>query len=236
MRLTTVQFGKVLMVSGLVAASGLSGGLVGCASPGKDTAVGAGVGAAAGAALGAVVGHQTGNRGGGALIGAALGSAMGGVVGNRLDKQAKELKTVAETRRTDEGVITKLKSDILFDTGRAQLKNGATDNLTKMASILKKYPEDVLTIKGYTDSTGSKSINDKLSAERADSVKQQLVAAGIPVNTITTVGMADANPVAPNDTLDGRSQNRRVEVEIVADPSKIPAKDMKSSDKKSSKM
>ncbi len=197
-------------------------GSTGCQNAGKKTAAGAGIGAAAGAAVGAIIGHQTGNRAGGALVGAALGGGLGGVVGNRLDKQAKELEQIAETRRTDQGVITKLKSDILFDTGKAQLKTAATDNLTKMATIMKKYPENVLTVKGYTDSTGSKSINTKLSEQRANAVKQQLVAGGVPANTITVVGMADANPVASNDTADGRAQNRRVEIEIVADESKLP--------------
>lgn len=195
----------------------------GCQDAGKKTAYGAGIGAAAGAAVGAVIGHQTGNRAGGALIGGALGGGLGGVVGNRLDKQAKELEAVAETKRTEQGVISKLKSDILFDTGKAQLKTAAVDNLGKMSSIMKKYPENVLTVKGYTDNTGSKAINTKLSEQRASAVKQQLVAGGIPANTITVVGMADENPVAGNDTAAGRAQNRRVEIEIVADESKVPA-------------
>lgn len=193
-----------------------------CTSPGKNTAIGAGVGVAAGAAVGAVIGHQSGDRGKGALIGAALGGALGGSIGNRLDKQAKELAEIAETKRTEQGILTKLKSDILFDTGKADLKPAANESLSKMAEILKKYPENVLTIKGYTDNTGSAATNQTLSEKRAAAVKSQLIAGGVPANTITVVGKGPADPVAPNNTADGRAQNRRVEVEIAVDESKVP--------------
>ncbi len=90
-----------------------------------NAAKGVGIGAAVGGVVGAVIGHQTGRRNEGALIGAALGAGVGGVVGNRLDKQQKELERIAETKRTEQGLITKLKSDILFDTGKADLKPAA---------------------------------------------------------------------------------------------------------------
>lgn len=194
----------------------------GCETAGKNTAIGAGVGAAAGAGLGAIIGHQSGNRGKGAAIGAALGGALGGTVGYRMDKQKKELEKIAETKRTEQGLITKLKSDILFDSGKADLKPAATSNLSQMAAIMKKYPENVLTIKGYTDSTGSAQLNKTLSEQRANAVKNQLVAGGIPADTISTVGMGPENPIGDNKTAEGRSQNRRVEVEVTVDESKVP--------------
>lgn len=196
----------------------------GCQSAGKNTAIGAGAGAAAGGVIGAIVGHQSGNRGTGALIGAAVGASLGGVVGNRLDKQKKELETIAETKRTEQGLVSKLKSDILFDTGKAALKPAATENLGKMADIMKKYPENVLTVKGYTDTTGSPARNKELSAERATAVKNQLVAGGIPADTVSVVGMGPEAPVADNRTAAGRAQNRRVEIEIAVDESKVPKK------------
>ena len=196
--------------------------IVSCTTPGKKTAIGAGAGVAVGAGLGAIIGHQTGNGGGGALIGAALGGALGGTIGNRLDKQAKELEAIAETRRTEDGIVSKLKSDILFDTGKSNLKAGAVGNLQQMAGILKRYPENVIAVKGYTDSTGSVKVNAPLSERRADAVRAQLVAGGVPSTTVSTVGMADAAPIADNKTAAGRSQNRRVEVEITVDPSKVP--------------
>ncbi|MGE4132222.1 MAG: OmpA family protein [Bdellovibrionales bacterium] len=195
---------------------------LGCETAGKKTAVGAGVGAAVGAGVGAIIGHQTGNRGKGAAIGAVLGGAVGGTVGYRMDKQAKELAKIAETKRTEQGIVTKLKSDILFDSGKSDLKPTANSNLNQMAAILKKYPENVLTIKGYTDSTGSATTNQRLSQERAQAVKNQIVSGGVPADTVSTVGMGPSDPVGDNATAAGRSQNRRVEIEITVDESKVP--------------
>lgn len=207
----------ILAVAGTLAISNL-----GCESAGKKTAIGAGVGAAAGAVLGSVVGGQHGDKKKGALIGAALGAAMGGTIGNRLDKQAKELEKVAETKRTENGIITKLKSDILFDTGKSDLKQAAKDNIGQLASILKKYPENVITVKGYTDSQGSDQINKTLSEKRAAAVKEYLAKGGVPNETLSVVGMGKENPVSDNSTSDGRSKNRRVEIEITVDESKVP--------------
>ena len=194
----------------------------GCESAGKKTAMGAGIGAAAGGVAGAIIGHQTGNRAQGALVGAMLGGAVGGIAGNRLDKQAKELEKIAETKRTENGIISKLKSDILFDTGKSDLKPAASSNITQMAGILKKYPENIITVKGYTDNTGSAAVNEKLSQERANAVKNQLISGGVPANTVSIVGMGPANPLSDNKTKEGRAQNRRVEVEITIDESKVP--------------
>ena len=207
-------FGISLMLSVLV--------LSGCATENKNTAAGAGIGAAAGAAVGAIIGHQTGNRAGGAMIGAALGGTVGGLIGHRMDKQAKELAKIAETKRTDQGLITKLKSDILFDTGKSNLKSAASGNLREMAAIMKKYPENVLTVKGYTDNTGSSKVNEELSQKRAEAVKSTLVSNGIPSDTVSTIGMGPANPVADNSSEAGRKSNRRVEIEITVDESKVP--------------
>ena len=192
--------------------------LTGCASsPNKNAYRGAGLGALAGGALGAVVG-----KGKGAAIGAALGGAIGGYVGHRMDNQAKELEKIAETKRTEQGLVTKLKSDILFDTGKADLKEEAKTNLKQMAEIMKKYPENVLTIKGYTDNAGKAEKNEALSTKRADAVKQQLVLAGLSESVIGTKGMGAQNPIGDNSTADGKKQNRRVEIEITVDESKVP--------------
>lgn len=193
---------------------------VGCASSEKkNTYRGAGIGAAAGGIIGAVAG-----KGKGAVIGAVIGGGLGALAGNRMDKQARELEKVAETKRTEQGLVTKLKSDILFDTGKAELKPDAKSKLQEMAEIMKKYPENVLTVKGYTDSTGSVTVNEILSEKRAKSVKQTLVASGLPSPVIGTAGLGPTNPVASNDTPSGRQQNRRVEIEVTVDESKIPQK------------
>lgn len=201
----------------------------GCSSmeENKNTTKGAGIGAVAGAVLGGVIGHQTGKRNEGALIGAALGATIGGVAGKRMDKQAKELEKIAETKRTEQGLVSKLKSDILFDTGKSDLKPEAKKNLKEMAEIMKKYPENILTIKGYTDSTGSMKTNEELSAKRAQAVKMELVTSGLSSELVGTKGMGPLNPVADNKTTDGRKQNRRVEIEVTVDQSKVPAEEKK---------
>ncbi len=190
-----------------------------CETAGKNTGMGAGIGAAAGGLLGAIVSKDKKK---GFLVGAALGGATGGLIGSRMDKQKKELEKIAETKRTEQGLVTKLKSDILFDTGKSDLKSEAKTNITKMAHIMKKYPENVLTIKGYTDTTGSEKINHEVSEKRAEAVKYELITGGVPANTVKVVGMGPANPIADNKTDIGRKQNRRVEIEVTVDESKVP--------------
>jgi len=189
----------------------------GCASDNKRAYAGAGIGAVTGGALGAILG-----KGKGAAIGAAIGAGVGGYVGHRMDKQAKELEKIAETKRTDQGLVTKLKSDILFDSGKAELKAGAKENLKQMADIMKKYPENVLTIKGHTDNVGSSATNDALSLKRAEAVRAELLASGMNSNVMTAKGMGSSSPVADNTSKEGKKQNRRVEIEITVDESKVP--------------
>ncbi len=200
----------------------------GCASDTKNRDKGVGIGATAGALIGGIIGHQTGKRNEGALIGAALGGTLGGVAGSRMDKQAKELEKIAETKRTEQGLVTKLKSDILFDTGKISLKPTAQQNLKEMATIMKKYPENILTVNGYTDSTGSTKINEELSKKRAEAVRNTLVAEGLPASTVSVQGLGPANPIGDNKTNAGRMVNRRVEIQVTVDESKIP-KDQKTS-------
>jgi outer membrane protein OmpA-like peptidoglycan-associated protein len=192
-----------------------------------NTSKGVGIGAAAGGALGAIVGRNNGDTGKGAVIGAAAGAAIGGLIGRRMDNQAKELAKVAETKRTEQGLVSKMKSDILFETGKADLKATAKSDLAEMAGIMKKYPENVLAVHGYTDSTGSAKVNETLSQKRAEAVKNQLVANGVPSTTVSAMGMGPSNPVGDNSTAAGRQQNRRVEIEVTVDPSKVPQQETK---------
>lgn len=192
--------------------------LSGCASSeNKNAYRGTAIGAVTGGAVGALIGKEKG-----AIIGAGVGGIAGAYAGSRMDKQAKELKAIAETKRTEQGLVTKLKSDILFDTGKADLKPQAKTNLDQMASIMKKYPENILAINGYTDNTGSNRVNEALSQRRAQAVKDQLVASGMPNSVISTYGKGPNNPIADNSSADGRKQNRRVEIEVTIDESKVP--------------
>ncbi len=180
-----------------------------CATPGKDTAIGAGGGAAVGAGVGALAGGWKG-----AAIGAGAGALVGGAVGNYLDKQAAELAQVAETKRTRDGILVKLKSDLLFDTGSAVLKPDAIDEVGKLGDILAKYPDDRIKIEGHTDSTGSTAFNEELSQRRADAVREVLKSRGVRDAQMLVLGMGKADPVADNGSAAGRAQNRRVELKI----------------------
>ena len=184
--------------------------LAACATPGARTAVGAGGGAAVGAGVGAVAGGWKG-----AAIGAAIGGVAGGAVGNYLDKQAQELKEVAEnTKRTEDGILVDLKSKLLFDTDRAVLKPEAVEQISKLGDILVKYPEDRIRIQGHTDSTGPAAHNEELSKRRAQSVREVLVGRGVKPEQMLVEGVGEARPVADNATASGRAKNRRVELHI----------------------
>jgi len=191
--------------------------LTSCQNAGKNTGMGAGIGAAVGAGLGAVIGHQSGNRDKGLLVGAAVGGLLGGGIGNYMDKQAKELARVAETKRTEQGIITKLKGDILFDSGKSNLKPAAAAKIDEIAQILVKYPEDRIKVVGHTDSQGSDQLNASLSMRRANAVYDRLARNGIPSQFIQSEGMGEMRPIASNSNTNGRALNRRVELEITVD-------------------
>src|SRR5258705_4877512 len=181
-----------------------------CACPGTRVAIGAGGGTAAGAGVGAIVGGWKG-----AAIGAAVGGVAGGAVGNYLDKQAQELKEVAETtRRTKDGILVDLKSKLLFTTDSSVLKPEAVELVAKLGDILAKYPDDRIKIAGYTDSTGPVAHNQELSLRRAKSVRDVLQGRGVKPEQMIVEGMGPEKPVASNSTPAGRAQNRRVELHI----------------------
>ncbi len=189
---------------------------------GSRTKKGAGAGAVLGGVAGAVIGHQSGKKTEGAVIGAIAGAAIGGAIGHRLDKQAAELAEIAETRRTDEGIIVTLASNkINFDSGSSSVKPESRDVLVRLAGVIKKYPEDVILVSGHTDSDGSADYNLDLSRMRAQAVADILSSNGVPIATIEVRGYGETQPVASNDTGEGKSLNRRVELSITVDESKL---------------
>ena len=124
------------------------------------------------------------------------------------------LGTVAETRDSARGVILSLSSGILFDVNKSVLKAPAREALAKLTGILLMIPGMNLRVEGYTDASGAVETNRKLSAERARSVVQYMKEQGLAEARMKSEGYGPANPVAPNDTADGRAKNRRVEVVI----------------------
>ena len=127
------------------------------------------------------------------------------------DQLRQQLNQILGTRETARGLIVNL-SDVLFDTGSANLKQGAREKLAKVAGILLSHPGLKLEIEGHTDSVGSTEYNQRLSENRAVSVRTYVVEQGIASNSVGTTGFGETMPVASNDTPAGRQQNRRVEL------------------------
>jgi len=121
------------------------------------------------------------------------------------------LAMVSATTETARGYVVSL-SDITFDTGKATLKTDAKYSLAKLAGILTLLQEMTLSVEGHTDSTGSAETNQKLSAARANSVMTFLKEMGVAETRMTAKGFGPDQPVAPNDTAEGRARNRRVEI------------------------
>lgn len=125
----------------------------------------------------------------------------------QLQNELRELSA----KNTDRGLVVTL-SDVLFDTGKAELRTGAMRAVDRLAEVLKQYEERRVSIEGFTDSTGSDDYNMALSERRANAVRQALVSRGVPPNRIMVRPYGEAYPVATNDTAAGRQMNRRVEI------------------------
>ncbi len=205
--------------------------MAGCATEGEHQRAEKGtlLGGLGGAVVGGLIGSKSGKAGQGALIGGLVGALGGGLIGNYMDKQAAELEKVAQTERTQDGIIVTMNDKILFNVGKSELKPESKASLTKISDVLKKYPKTDITVAGYTDNTGSASVNERLSQNRAEGVKFFLVDNGVKSNRVTAKGFGSENPVSDNKTAEGRSKNRRVELHIV------PNDDLVSEDQKEQK-
>jgi outer membrane protein OmpA-like peptidoglycan-associated protein len=191
--------------------------LSGCANWSK-TAKGGVIGGSAGGAIGGLIGKKAGNTTAGILIGTAIGGAAGAAIGRYMDKQAAELEQIegATVERVGEGIKVTFDSGILFDVNQSALQQEARDNIQKMAEVMKKYGETEIVIQGHTDSSGSDELNQRLSEQRAQSVADYIVSKGINASRIFTEGFGEREPIADNSTVEGRKQNRRVELAIFA--------------------
>lgn len=201
--------------------------LSGCANMSdtqRDTATGAGIGAGVGAVIGGTTGGGGGER---TATGAVLGGIAGAVVGNiwskkmEAQKQSMEQATqgtgVQVSRTPDNRLKLDIPSDISFDTNRADIKPDFRQILDKFAEGLVDNAATQITIIGHTDNTGSDAINDPLSIERAARTRDYLTARNVASGRISVYGRGSHEPVAANDTADGRAKNRRVEI-FVAEP------------------
>ena len=203
------------LVAGATAAALLASGCADMSERQKGTAVGAGVGAGVGAAVGSVTGGKAGT---GALIGGALGAVAGNLWSKRQEDRRKAMEQATQgtnvevTRTADNQLKINIPNDISFDVGSAAIKPQLRAVLDPFVSSLQGDPSAQITIVGHTDSTGSDAFNNKLSIERADSVRDYIVTRGVAAGRVATAGRGDREPIADNNTEAGRTKNRRVEI------------------------
>lgn len=210
--------------------------LTGCAEPISKTTSGTVAGTALGAGLGAIVGNQAGNAGAGTAIGAAAGALGGALIGGAFDQEdrarqdadrrlSRNQSIIEENRRLIEelkrrgadvrdsrrGVVINL-PDILFNFDRADLTYEAQRTINEISDVLRGVQGRMIAVEGHTDSIGTMHYNKKLSVDRANSVSRELIQNGVPSNQLRVRGFGEGDPIATNNTPEGRSRNRRVEV------------------------
>jgi len=135
---------------------------------------------------------------------------------------SEQLNTILQTRDSARGLIVSM-SDVLFDSGKYSLKPGAREKLAKVAGILLAYPGLNIAVGGYTDNVGGDAMNQRLSENRAGSVRDYLVQQGVATNSVTARGFGNSLAVATNDNAAGRQQNRRVELVVSGEAIGHPA-------------
>ena len=136
------------------------------------------------------------------------------------DRLKQQMAELLEAEETDRGMVLTL-GDVLFDVGEASLAPGAARNIAKIATFMRNYPERVAVIEGHTDSMGEADFNLDLSRDRAFSVRDALIDAGVEATRLSTQGFGEKLPVASNDNSAGRQKNRRVEIIFPDESTKI---------------
>ena len=131
--------------------------------------------------------------------------------------QLEEQLRALNAKKTDRGMVVTI-GDVLFDSGRAELKPGSARDMSKLADFFKANPQRTALVEGFTDSVGSEAANQDLSNRRAAAVQAALADMGVDRQRITSRGYGKAHPVAGNDNASGRQMNRRVEI-VLSDES-----------------
>ncbi len=211
------KFLPLLAAAGALALSGC----VSDAGPGYNPDANAETGAVAGAVVGGLAGALSGGRGalGKSVVGAVAGGVVGAIAGGALDQQAQQLQTSLgndniRVANTGQELVVTMPQDVLFATNSIVVRPALQHELAKVAASLTQYPHSKVTIVGFTDNTGSAGYNQQLSFRRAQAVEGILLDDGVRADRLLAYGKGEADPVAPNDTPEGRAQNRRVEIRI----------------------
>jgi outer membrane protein OmpA-like peptidoglycan-associated protein len=176
-------------------------------------------GAAIGAAAGAVVGLLGEGELDEVLAGAAIGAGLGAGAGAYMDRQEEKLSQVPGTdveRVDDDKILVHFESDLLFDVNSAILSPSSRTSLDMAAEAFIEQPKTAIIAQGHTDSSGSEEYNQKLSERRAQAVTNYLIGKGVDASRLIAVGYGEGHPVADNDTAEGKSRNRRVDLLLKA--------------------
>ena len=186
----------------------------------SNTVGGAGIGAGVGALGGYLVGEATGaDSGRAALIGAGVGVLAGGSIGAYMDSQEDKLRrqlqgTGVSVTRAGDRIILNMPSNITFPSDQASILPAFYPTLSSVALVLQEFDKSIVDVYGHTDSQGSDAYNLQLSQQRATSVSQFLASQGVNPRRLNTQGFGESQPVATNDSEQGRAKNRRVEIAI----------------------
>lgn len=219
-RVPTILAASGLMVLGACTDPSMTGtGATGTGTGMSKTQQGALAGAALGALYGVGRDSDSNNEGKDAARGAVVGAIAGAVAGNILDRQAQSLQQSLSNPNiqvVNHGSYLQviMPEGILFATDSAAVSGVAQQDLYAVARNLNQYPNSTVEVVGHTDNTGSASHNQQLSVRRAQSVASILAAAGVNSARLAATGRGFSQPVASNDTVAGRAQNRRVEILI----------------------
>ncbi len=180
----------------------------------RKTVAGVGIGAVGGAVVGGIAGGRKG-----ALIGAGVGALAGGAVGYYMDQQEAKLReklrgTGVSVTRSGDNIILNMPGNVTFATNSSDISANFYSVLDSVGTVLNEYEKTYVDVIGHTDSTGSAQYNQQLSEQRAASVARYLESRKVLPQRIVTIGKGELDPVASNDTPDGRALNRRVEIKL----------------------
>lgn len=184
---------------------------------------GAVIGASGGALLGAILGNNVGKggKGGlGAVIGGVVGGTAGILIGKKMDNQAQKIEEEipgATVVRVDDGIVITFdeQSGVYFATDKYNINAKSQETLNKLAAVFIEYPDTNILVVGHTDSVGNENYNMTLSQNRAQSVTNYLKGKGLSSGRFTTHWFGEEQPTHDNNTAEGRSKNRRVNIAIV---------------------
>lgn len=181
-------------------------------------AIGAGIGAASGAVIGLLTSNNK-NRQRNVLLGAGVGALAGGSVGYYMDVQEAKLRqrlqgTGVSVTRVGNQIVLNMPGNVTFDTNSADINASFYQVLNSVATVLKEYEKTTVDVIGHTDSVGSANYNQQLSERRARSVAEYLASQQVMAGRLLVDGRGESQPITSNSTPEGRSKNRRVEIQI----------------------